>query len=117
MNQLDSAQASVPATCPSNRSNMNGPLLLAKAVQAVVENFNDQKQRQRGSRPYQLTPSNVRMLWFTEGIIGFKAIFNSPRAKGMLWQVTYNRIKSEMYIEVFDKLKNDRIPVAIEGPS
>lgn len=113
MTTADDTQVSHPASKSLGcKSQMDSADLLKRAVQVVVDNFN---QHRKASKSPALTPAGVSMLWFTQGIIGFKAIYCSPDAKGILWAITYNRHRREFLLEVFNKMKNATIPVALEG--
>lgn len=112
MNQLDTVRESNPAKpLPAPKSITDSESFTSAAKELVVANFNDARKDS-----YRLTPSKVNMLWFTQGIIGFKAMFCSPRARGLLWSITFNRPRNEMYVEVFGKMKNETINMT-EVPS
>lgn len=49
------------------------------------------------------------MVWFSKVMTGHTVIFMSPLARGLLWQITYNRSKHEMYLDVYSKLNNTKI--------
>lgn len=112
MTTADDTQACRPARqsqgCKSQPT--DSAAFISRAVQAVVDNFNKYRKPDRSPA---LTTGDVNMLWFTQGIIGFKVMFSSAAARGILWMITFDRRSNEMYLEVFGKMKNQRIPKAL----
>jgi inhibitor of KinA sporulation pathway (predicted exonuclease) len=102
--------ASKPLGCKSQTT--NSAAFLTRAIQVVVDNFNRYRKPERSPA---LTIEDVNMMWFTQGRIDLKAMFSSAAAKGILWLVTFDNNRDEMYLEVFNKMKNQRIPRALMG--
>lgn len=96
---------------PSGKSQASRPSLdsaqfVTLAEKAVVDNFNSHRKPDRSP---ELTTEGVNMVWFVKALISWKGIFMSPLARGLLWEVTYNRVKNEVYLDVYGKLNNIKI--------
>ena len=78
---------------------------LMTAKQLVVDNYN----KHRDSRSRELTISQIYIVWFTKTLGNWKAIVESPVARGLLWEVTFNCYKNEAYITIYKKLNNVKI--------
>ena len=106
MTSVAIAQEAPAVKAPGNKPNMDSSLFLALAEQIVVSNFNSHRKPDRSP---ELTADGVNMIWFAKGLTSFKAIFTSPLARGLLWEITYSRTKNELYLDVYGKLNNTKI--------
>jgi hypothetical protein len=80
--------------------------MMAKKV--VVKNFNEHRNPERSP---ELTMDGVHIVWFTKVLGNWKAIVASPLTRGLLWEVSYNGVKDEIYLDIYKKLNNVRIPL------
>lgn len=107
MNTIDPVFGSHPAiSAQDKQSIVDSTAFVAMAEKAVVDNFNAHRKAERSP---ELTVSGVNVIWMTRGIIGWKAILNSPLAKGLMWEVTYNRPKNQLNLQIFSKLNEVKI--------
>lgn len=83
------------------------------ATRAVVDNFNAHRDKSRDPKPLPYT--GVYIVWFSKTLANWKAIVASPIIRGLLWEVTYNGRKQELYLDVYKKLSN--VKVAVEEES
>jgi len=81
-------------------------LMLAK--RAVVMNYNKHRDPQRSQ---ELTMGSVYIVWFSKTLGNWKAIVASPVARSLFWEITYNGHKSEVYVDIYKKLNNVKIPL------
>jgi hypothetical protein len=113
MNAMDVAADRLdPAPAMCARSNLDSSEFVEMAERLVVENFNSHRKPDRSP---ELSKDGVNMIWFTKGIIGYKAMFSSPLARGLIWEFTYNRPKQEMILDVYSKLNNTKVKVGDEA--
>jgi hypothetical protein len=91
---------------PASKPNMDSATFLSAAELAVIENFNSHRKPDRSP---ELTIDGIQMVSFARVLNGHTVIFMSPLARGLLWQITYNRSKHEMYLDVYNKLNNTKI--------
>lgn len=98
----------------SSNTSFNSDQFITRAQQIVVENFNAHRKPDRSP---ELTTDGVNIVWFTKALISDKAILMSPLAKGLLWEVTYNRVKNEVYLDVYGKLNNVKISMGADSES
>lgn len=109
MTSVDAVQetpATVSKSLGNSKPNMNSSTFLDAAEAAVIENFNSHRKPDRSP---ELTIDGIQMVWFSKVMTGHTVIFMSPLARGLLWQITYNRSKHEMYLDVYSKLNNTKI--------
>ena len=103
----DAVQNPADVSKPSgNKPNMDSTTFLAAAMGAVIDNFNSHRKPDRSP---ELTIDGITMVWFSRVMTGHKVIFMSPLARGLLWEITYNRTRNEMYLDVYSKLNNTKI--------
>jgi len=94
------------------QSSIDSTAFIAMAEQVVVDNFNSHRKPDRSP---ELTTEGIDMVWYARGLIIYKAQFTSRLAKGLIWEVTYHRTKNEMYLDVYGKLNNVKIPVGVNA--
>lgn len=58
-------------------------------------------------------PEEVYMVWQSKTLQNIKGLFSSDvdQAKGLYYEATYNGDKKEMYLDTYQKLDNQVIPV------
>jgi Family of unknown function (DUF6275) len=79
---------------------------LITAKEVVIENFNDHRNPDRSPA---LTVDSVHIVWYVKVLGNWKAVIASPLARGLLWEVSFNGQKNEIYIDVYSKLNNTKI--------
>lgn len=77
-------------------------LYMIQAKTYVVENYN-------AHHDIPLRVEDMYIPWFAKVMNNWKAIVTSPQARGMVWMVTRNGNRQEIYIEIYKKLNNIRI--------
>lgn len=82
------------------------------AKQVVVQNFNEHRNPERSPA---LTTDSVHIVWFAKVLGNWKAIVASPLARGLLWEVSFNGEKNEIYLDVYSKLNNVKIPMGAKA--
>lgn len=89
------------------RDIVNSEEFLLNAKKLVIKNYNDH----RNSRNLpSLAISDVDVVWFTKAAGNLKASITSQLAKGLLWEVTYNGQKSEVYLDTYKKVHHLKTP-------
>lgn len=80
---------------------------MIQAKQYVMDNYN-------GHHGDEETPplilGDLYIVSFVKTLNHWRAHVASSVVRGMMWIVTYNGSKSEVYIEVFRKLNNVKVP-------
>jgi uncharacterized protein YciU (UPF0263 family) len=54
--------------------------------------------------------SNVYVVWFAKTLQNWKALVSTTLPDGMYYEVTYNGVASETYLDVYKKFENVLIP-------
>jgi len=80
--------------------------------QAVVDNYNS--HRDAGRSP-ELTIDAVHVVWFSKTLGSSKAVIASSVVRGLLWEVTFNGHKHELYIDIYKKLNNVKVSLGDDG--
>lgn len=89
------------------RDVVNPEEFLLNAKKLVIKNYNDH----RNSRNLpSLAISDVDVVQFTKAAGNLKASITSQLAKGLLWEVTYNGQKSEVYLDTYRKVHHLKTP-------
>lgn len=79
-----------------------------KVKEEVCKYANEHLDKSDGK---QITPDDVYIVWFTY-ILGYqKALASTTLFDGMYYEVTFNRDKSEMYLDAYKKFENRCIEV------
>lgn len=91
---------------------LNAAKFLERAGMVVVDNFN---QHRNSSKSKALTSDGIQLVSFSKVLLTFKAVFNSPLARGLLWEVTYNWRRNEIYLTVYSKLNQIKVPLGDAG--
>lgn len=81
---------------------------LAQAQKIVLENFNAHR---KSNRVPELLLDQINVVWFAKVLGGWICNIDSTVARGLLWKITYASARNEMYLDVFTKLNNIRIPL------
>lgn len=104
---------SSPAPKPSPRPpqkktrEMDDPdLFIEMAKTMVVNNYNQHIDKEI-SRP--LPPNGVHVMWFAKTLGNWTAMIGSTIVRGLIWEVTSNVYKREVYINVYKKLNNVKV--------
>lgn len=80
-------------------------LFQAKAI--VVQNYNEHRRKEQ----VELNMDRVYIVWFAKVLGNWKAIVASPLARGLLWEVSYNGHKNEIYLDYYKKITNVVVPL------
>jgi hypothetical protein len=80
---------------------------LMAAKRTVVENYNE--HRNSKTLP-ELTIDMVHVVWFSKTLGNWKAVVASSVARGLLWEIAFNGGSNEVYLDVYKKLNNVKIP-------
>jgi hypothetical protein len=79
-----------------------------KAKVGVVEYYNGVSPEQPIAPPeaYQITVDDLETVWYAWILGGWKTLIMVSKGKPLYFEVTYNAAEKEMYIDVYEKLKN-----------
>lgn len=86
---------------------------LNKAMQVVVDNYNRSRDPQTTN---ELTLDGVYIVWFAKTLRNWKAIVASPVVFGLLWEVSCDGGKQEIYIDVYKKVTNVKLSTRGKRP-
>lgn len=92
--ELDAEEPKIPRYIPDG--------FVTRAKTYVVENYNQHHD-------VPLSIDDMQVLWFAKVVSNWKALVTSPEARGMIWLVTNNASRQEVYIEIFKKINNIKI--------
>jgi hypothetical protein len=96
------------AAKPVVRSALDTDRFIKQAKKVAVDNFNANRDTQFSA---PLTVRDVYIESFTKIMGNWQAIVGSDVARGMLWSVTYNSYKKEVYVSAYKRLKSVKIAV------
>lgn len=82
---------------------MDSQLFIEKCKQLVADYTNNYLDTTDG---YQLSPSEVYVVWSTKVLQNSKALLSTPLLDGMYYEVTYNGDKGEIYFDAYKKFEN-----------
>lgn len=77
-----------------------------KAKQVVADNYN--AHRDRGKTP-EITTEQLHIVWFVKALENWKAIVVSPVIRGLLYEVSYNGRRGEVYLRIYKKINDVKI--------
>jgi hypothetical protein len=84
-------------------------------MQAVCNNFNGSRDE---TKVAALTLDDVFIISYSRIMQNWEVFITSPVAKHLFWQVTYNKYKNELYMNVYQRISNSiRIPLPDRIPS
>lgn len=86
---------------------MDSNVLINKAKRFVVEYFNSRVEK---TDAFQLTEDQVFVVWFCKTLQNWKAMVSTTVTDGMYYEVTYNGVRREAYIDAYKKWENKCIP-------
>lgn len=99
-----------PQTGPSSDApKLNSGEFLVEAQRIVVDRFNTHRNPLKVP---ELLLDEINVVWFAKVLNGWKCIFSSPVAKGLLWEVTYASFRNEIYLDVYTKINNIKVAIA-----
>jgi hypothetical protein len=55
-------------------------------------------------------PDNIRLVWFCKTLQNWKALIVIALPGGLFFEVTYNGVKQEAYVDVYEKRENVVVP-------
>lgn len=85
-------------------------LKLAKKM--AVRNFNESRDPDR-SKPIDET--QVQVSGFSKVMSHWKTMVISPVVRNIIWEVTYNASKNQVYVEAYRKMSNTMIQLGDDG--
>ncbi len=83
---------------------------LHTAKKVCVDNYNLHRD---SSRSPELTTDGVFIVWFAKTLGNWKAIVSSPVARGLMWEVTFNGHRGEVYLDVYKKTNNVKVQLEL----
>lgn len=104
--------SAVPTTPPKRSAEMDPLAFITAAREAVVTAHNETRNRARGVPA--LTFQDTHLVWFCKTLQNWKAIISSPVVKRMLWEVTCNGYREELYVDAYLKLTNTKVTASGE---
>lgn len=78
-------------------------LFIAFAKKAVLDYFNDHVCATDNTR---ITSDDVYIVWMCKTLQNNKAILSTNVPDGMIYEVTYNGDKNELYLDAYKKWEN-----------
>lgn len=93
-------------TPSSDTPKLNSDEFLVKAQHIVVDRFNSHRNPVKVP---ELLLSEINVVWFSKVLNGWKCVFSSTVAKGLLWEVTYASFRNEIYLDVYSKINNIKV--------
>jgi hypothetical protein len=85
-------------------------LKLAKG--AAVRNFNESRDPDRSKA---IDESQVYIVSFSKVMAHWKATVASPVARNILWEVTFNSARNQVYVDTYRKISNSMVQLGEEG--
>ena len=58
----------------------------------------------------QITMNDVYVVWFAKTLQNWKALVSTTVSDGMYYELTYNGDKDEIYVDVYKKWENFKLP-------
>ena len=58
----------------------------------------------------QITMNDVYVVWFSKTLQNWKALVSTTVSDGMYYELTYNGDKDEIYVDVYKKWENFKLP-------
>lgn len=58
----------------------------------------------------QITINDVFVVWFAKTLQNWKALVSTTVSDGMYYELTYNGDKDEIYVDVYKKWENFKLP-------
>lgn len=74
------------------------------AKQALAKKLNEEYDE-------DFVPRDISMVWFGYILGNMKGLFIDNSVNARYYEVTYNRATDEMYIDMYTKCKNFKIPI------
>ena len=81
--------------------------MMDKAKRLVVEYFNSRVDK---TDDVMLKEKDVYIVWFSKTLQNWKALISTTISDGMYYEVTYNKVKDEFYLDAYKKFENRCIP-------
>ena len=88
---------------------MDNKVFIEKAVDAVVDYFNNQADST--DKNGKITREDVFVVWMCKTLQNNKALLSTTVSDGMYYEITYNGDKNEMYFDAYKKWKNFALEV------
>lgn len=82
------------------------------AKSSAVRNFNESRDPER-SKP--IDDTQVHISGFSRTMSHWKATLTSTVARNMLWEVTFNAAKNQIYVDAYRKISNSMIQLGEDG--
>lgn len=96
------------------RSQKEGEVIMAtstsmmdSARRIVMDYFNAHVDKTDNK---QITMNNVFVVWFSKTLQNWKALVSTTVSDGMYYEITYNGDKDEIYVDVYKKWENFKLP-------
>lgn len=82
---------------------------LNRCKKEIVDYYNSQAESQ--DKNGKITVDDVFIVWTCKTLQNWKALAGTTVPDGMYYEITYNGIKSEMYLDAYKKWKNMSIVI------
>ena len=110
--QLAARPPARPAPPRKKRPIPDPDQFLKLAKQMAVRNFNESRDPDR-SKPIDET--QVQVSGFSKVMSHWKTTVTSPVVRNIIWEVTYNASKNQVYIDAYRKMSNTMIQLGDDG--
>ena len=105
--QLAARSPAKPAPPPRKKRPISDPdQFLRMAKEAAVRNFNESRDPERSKA---ITADQVYVSGFSRVMSHWKATVTSPVVRNILWEVTFNAAKNQLYLDAWRKISNTMI--------
>jgi hypothetical protein len=85
---------------------MDHDKFLKKAKELAAKDYNFAA----GTHNPHITTDEVFVVWFAKVLGHWKAMVSTDVISGLYWEVTYNGVKKETYVDRYTKVSNHAIP-------
>lgn len=92
----------------------NPEAFVAIAKAAVRDNYN--ASRDEAHAP-AVTDEDLFITWYTRILQNWQVIVTSPVARRLLWEVSFNNYRNEVYINVYQKINAVKVPLGEKAAS
>ena len=86
---------------------MTSTAMMDKAREIVTDYFNSNVYV---TDKKQITINDVFVVWFAKTLQNWKALVSTTVSDGMYYELTYNGDKDEIYVDVYKKWENFKLP-------
>lgn len=76
------------------------------AKKAVLDNYNESRDEAHAPA---LTAEDLFLIFYSRTLQNWQVVITSPIARRLLWDVTFNKYRNEVYINVYQKINTVKV--------